>query len=457
MLVSTPPTPAAAQTATDSAQTRLVAAAAIQGATRARLGVLGDAFTCADARFASFRRSDAQPDITDQWYVASQLWADADLIALAAPPATSPAPGPSQVSSPPEAPLTPGSSSPPILPNWDAQDSRCYLDKGFVFLDRLWDYNSAGYFPRSDPVGGSVDNTERYADDNLLAGLAQLATAATTTDPLEVRRYLHAAQREADFLTDPGTGMWDTTFGGGFWWRTSHGDTDEGKPAQTNALAGLFFGRLYQATGDPSYREWALRSLLWLDTVLFDPSRGLYRWSVGFQDLTHRTGAVIHQRFFNYDQSIAIQAELLAAQLDGDQNRIARARGIGQAIQTAFWSSDRGSYNLESGVDQVFTSYAAWTSLGHLALYATDHDPAWLAMAEQNSAALDADLRESDAGYAYRSYRCVDRLAQGCESGQVTHVVDHMRDTSAQAWMQHLEEAVAADVAQSAVSQPTQP
>ena len=231
----------AAQSTPDEATTRLAPATSTQAATRARLGVLGDAFTCPDARFVSYRRSDAEPEITDQWYVASQLWSDALL--LEAISATS--------------------------PDTATRDARCYVDKGFVFLDRLWDYTSAGYFPRSNPVGTSVDNGVRFTDDNLVAGLALLQTARTTTDPLAERRYVHAAQREADFLQ--GSGLWDNTFGGGFWWNTGRGDSDEGKPAQTNALAGLFFAELYDATGDPSYRDWSLRSLLWLDTILWDP------------------------------------------------------------------------------------------------------------------------------------------------------------------------------------------
>ena len=77
-----------------------------QEATRSRLGVLGDAFSCPDARFISYRRSDVEPEITDQWYVASQLWADALLLQTS---------------------------------DLDTGDTRCYVDKGFVFLDRLWD------------------------------------------------------------------------------------------------------------------------------------------------------------------------------------------------------------------------------------------------------------------------------------------------------------------------------
>jgi hypothetical protein len=112
-------------------------------------------------------------------------------------------------------------------------------------------------------------------------------------------------------------------------------------------------------------------------------------------------------------------------------------------VHTAFWSTDRGGYNLEAGGDQVYTSYAAWTSLGHLALYAFDGDPTWLGMAEQQAEALAQGLGEPDGGLAPRSYRCVDRVASGCESGQVSHVVDHTRDTAAQAWAQHLITALA--------------
>ena len=408
-----------AQPVSDEAVARLSAAVGIQAATRARLGVLGDAFSCPDARFVSFRRSDAEPEFVDQWYVASQLWADAMMLVGSGEPTSAQA----------------------DIPGWDPSDTRCYIDKGFVFLDRLWDYTSAGYFPRANPVGTNVESKVRFTDDNLIAGLALLDTARTTTDPLAVRRYIHAAQREADFLQ--GSGLWDTTFGGGFWWNTGRGDSEEGKPAQTNALASLFFARLYEATGDAGYRDWALRSLLWLDTILYEPSRNLYRWSVAFEDIPHRTGAVTHTRYFNYDQGIAIEAQLEAIQLDGDASRLARAEGIGHATHDAFWSPDLGGYKLEAGIDQVYTSYAAWTSLGNLALFAQDNDQAWLDLVRSNTTALEARLRDADNGFALRSYRCVDRVAKGCESGQASVVVDHTRDTAAQAWVQHLQTALA--------------
>ncbi|MDP8924464.1 MAG: AGE family epimerase/isomerase, partial [Chloroflexota bacterium] len=416
---------------------RFERAVATQAATQVRLRVLGDAFVCPDARFVSYRRSDAEPEVVDQWYVASQLWADAELLLAVARERI--APRITQI---------PAGSGRPLPGGWDEPETRCHLDKGFIFLDRLWDYESAGYFPRSNPVGTDVSRGPRYADDNALAGLALLAAAEAAPAGPSRQRYLHAARREAEFLTDSGpwaeSGLWDDTFGGGFWWNTGKGDTAEGKPAQTNAIAALFFARLYEATGDEAHRDWALRTLRWLDTVLYDPSRELYRWSVGYEDPENQLGAVVHGRYFNYDQAIALEAQILAARLADDPGRLSRARAIGRALPPAFWNEARGGYNLEVGVDQVYTSYSAWTGLGHLALYDLDGDTRWFELARENADALAAVLRGTDGSYAYRYYRCVDRVAPGCESGEVTWVVDPTLDTSAQAWAQHLETALGA-------------
>ena len=123
-------------------------------------------------------------------------------------------------------------------------------------------------------------------------------------------------------------------------------------------------------------------------------------------------------------------------------NRVARATFIGHAVQSAFWAPDLGGYRLEAGIDQVYASYGAWTSLGFLALSEVNSDAEWLDLARANVAALDARLHESDGGYAYRAYRCVDRVAKGCETGTAPTVVDHTRDTAAQAWAQHLHTAL---------------
>lgn len=418
-----------------------------QATTRSRLSVLGDAHRCDIARLVSYIRSDAEPGITDQWYLASQLWADAALFgvisllhdradrsvsdAAVGPPVLSDANGPEGGG--------PAVWDEPSL-GWDEAEALCHLEKGLILLDRLWDVETAGYYARSDATGTAVQRGPRFVDDNSLAGLALLEAAATAFSAASGQRYLHAARRTADFLI--GSKLWDETFGGGFWWNTGLGDTPEGKPAQTNALAALFFARLYTATGVEAYRDWAVQTLLWMDTILYDPARELYRWSVSYQEPARGEGAVLSDRFFNYDQAIAIEAQIVAAELDGNSGRLDRARALGEAMHAAFWAPERGGYNLEAGVEQVYASYGAWASFGHLALFDLDQHAGWLERARANAEAIGAALGEPDGGYAYRHYVCEDRIAPGCESGLVASVVDRTRDTAAQAWMQHLQSAI---------------
>ena len=405
---------ASVEEADDGAARWLRSAHAVQAETRSHLRVI-DQPTCVDASLVSYRRSDIQPDVADQWYVASQLWADAELLL-----ATSGSPG-----------------------STEHDEARCQLTKGFVFLNRLRD--DGGYYPRAAPDGSDVVRGLHYADDNALAGLSLLAAVDVESDALTRRTYLDAARAVAAFLTT--SGLWDETFGGGFWWNSNKGDRWEGKPAQSNALAALFFARLHSATGDDAYRTWALRTLGWLDTVLYDPETRLYRWSVRYEDMKNRTGGpIFYSRYFNYDQAIAIEALILAARLDGRAEHLDRAREIGHVMHARLWNQTHGGYNLEVGVDRIYASYGAWASFGHLALYDLDGDPAWLEMARQNADALDAMFRRADGGYGWRHFRCatpVERSRPGCEGGESVWVVDQTRDGAAQAWMQHLQAAIA--------------
>lgn len=410
-------------------------ATATQAATRARLRVLGDAATCDEARFVAYRRSNVESDFIDEWYVASQLWADATLL-------LSRRTGPVEVEWVVRN-LVPVPTDGRIAPLGEPED-HCHLTKGFIFLDRLYDHedDDGGYHARSDPTGQRVDRGTIWGDDNALVGLALLAAMETTNDDGLRARYLHAARREADFLT--GSGLWDDTFGGGFWWNTDLGSTEEGKPAQTNALAALFFARLFLATGDTQYRTQAIVTLDWLDNVLYDPERRLYRWSVSYDEPDERTGpAVVVKRYFNYDQAIAVEAQLEVARLDGDLGRLERAREVGAAVHEAFWNEEHGGYNLVAGVDHVFASYGAWTSLGHLALYDLDGNRMWLTMAEANARALTSTLRDAHSSYALRHYGCRGRAdLLGCESGEHSWTIDWTLDTAAQAWNQHLNAAI---------------
>ena len=119
---------------------------------------------------------------------------------------------------------------------------------------------------------------------------------------------------------------------------SSKGDTIEGKPAQTNGLASEFFFALYRETGESTYRTWAMKTLEWLDRTLYDREARLYRWSVRYEDLEHRSGQVVMKRYFNYDQGILIEANLLANQVSGERRYLERARTLGRRLDPVFWN-----------------------------------------------------------------------------------------------------------------------
>lgn len=395
----------------------LRAAIQIQRVTRDRLGLLIGGKTATRARMVGYRRASNELEHVDQWYLASQLWADAELIRA-------------------------WDSTPPTrrAVDWDRDEAQAHLAGTARFLEALWEPSRGGYAPRCDTRGEAISRPDQYTDDNALAGLALLAAAEAVDEPRARADLVDQARRVGGFLTR--SGLWSGTFGGGFWWNNRLGDSAEGKPAQSNALAGWLFARLATITGEPAHRRWALAVSSWLDATLFDDDRCLYRWAVSHADLETRSDdPVVHQRYFNYDQAIAIDMHLELARLTGDGRHVDRALAIGAAIEDAFANRARGGWNLESGVEQVFASYAAWTCLGHLALFHHTADPAWHARAISGAIALVAALAQPNGSIACRHAGA----ASAC-------TVDPAIDGAAHAWTQHLLAANAAEGRASSVT-----
>jgi uncharacterized protein YyaL (SSP411 family) len=132
-----------------------------------------------------------------------------------------------------------------------------------------------------------------------------------------------------------------------------------------------------------------------------------------------------------------------AYKLDADHTHLERARAVGDALHSAFTSTRLGGYNLQAGVEQVFTSYSAWTSFGHLALYDADGDRRWLDLARANADALGVRLRSPDGSYGLKAMVCIRQFAPACQGGQGSMVVDQTLDGAANAWAQHLNVALA--------------
>src|ERR671932_15892 len=99
-------------------------------------------------------------------------------------------------------------------------------------------------WPPVGPQYPSQSPSPRSSSPRIARWWPLLAAAERPPDSALQQHYLYAARRTAAFLLQ--SGLWDDTFGGGFWWNTNRGDTAEGKPAQSNALAAQFFAQLYQ-------------------------------------------------------------------------------------------------------------------------------------------------------------------------------------------------------------------
>jgi hypothetical protein len=386
-------------------------AQATQAHTVRHLAYYGGGADVAAAPWIAYRRSTAEPDYSDSWYDFSQVQADATLVARG-------------------------------LPAYEP-----YVAKAFRHLEQHWDAVAGGYFGRGGIRGDWVGGPDKYADDNALAGLALLAAHASARDPAARAQYLTRARAVAVFLV--GGTLWDGVFDGGFWWNTRRGDTVEGKPAQSNGLAALFFFRLHACTGEARWREWAARTLAWLDAHLWDAQGGLYRYCVRYADPARRQGRAVELRYFNYDQGILLELWALLAHaaalgsrpaapamgqwpLPASASALARARTIGMAVDARFWDAALGGYVLEAGVPQVFLIYAAWLTPALLALAAADPDPRWVALARRNSDTLHAVLYDAAGGYAHRAWRDGAAIRR-----------DLVRHTAAQAWMQYAQAALA--------------
>ncbi|MGE3912820.1 MAG: glycoside hydrolase family 76 protein [Chloroflexota bacterium] len=377
-----------------------------QAYTWRKLAFVDGAPDCEHAPYLTYRRDLINTNIADHWYVALQVRADAAMVRIGEP------------------------------------QFRCPVDRAFLWMERLWSPSHAGYAPRADLDGSHPTLQDVYADDNAVIGLAFLDVARTTQDPAIRERALDAAKRAAMFPIT--AGLWDDEFGGGLWWTNQRDGLGGGKPSQSTALLAQVMAELYAETGDTVYREYALDSLSWLDQVLWSNHHRLYAYSIR-RSRRDPTQTVRTDRYFGYDQAIAIQALLTLYRMEPENKAyLQRARQLAVATDQYFWQRDLGGYTLEADVPDQYASYSVWISEAFLDLYTVDRDRYWLERARENFDVLEARFRTSGEGaYAFRLYPCRDEFAALCEPGQ-EYGLDRTIYSLSQAMMQRVAALLAA-------------
>ena len=204
----------------------------------------------------------------------------------------------------------------------------------------LFEGLKAYWHPRSSPPPGYDSSVrpplgpggDKYFDDNNWVARVLLQwyrMSGNSEQPL-----LDRARQLFQFLV---TG-WDADPAhvppGGVFWVEAAWNRDRGCGATIGtARLGL---RLFAFTGDPAYRDWAIRLYDWTRQRLFDPASSLY-----LDKLTDLNGT-IDRTCWAYNQGVGIAASVLMYNLTGDRSYLAHAEQVATAMLRYY--RERGYY-----------------------------------------------------------------------------------------------------------------
>jgi predicted alpha-1,6-mannanase (GH76 family) len=191
-------------------------------------------------------------------------------------------------------------------------------------------------------------------------------------------RYLERSKQ----LFDGIWAEWDSTYGGGIWWRK---DPRDQKNVATNAPASLTATRLYQATGDAGYLDKAAQLFDWVDANL-QADGHVYDHLEGPGD-----GTLVKWDFtYNFGNYIGAATALYEATAD--------AAYLHKAIAAADWAT---TYLTNGGTfhDEGINDGAGFKTIliRHLTYLATVHDqPQYLPLLQANVTQAWDHRRASD-------------------------------------------------------------
>jgi hypothetical protein len=174
-------------------------------------------------------------------------------------------------------------------------------------------------------------------------------------------------------------GTWDSVLGGGFWWNTEK----PFKPTNTNALAALFFSRLYNFTKNETYLQWSSKTLSWLESTLYTPSNGLFAWyislntttsTLGGEEAKEGIGGHVNTTYFAYDNAIMTLVYQQHQQQFGGTSHSSTATdtwSLVSAILKQFWISSSGVFQESTVSGSVDTMLSGWVTDSFLSLVLT--------------------------------------------------------------------------------------
>lgn len=247
-------------------------------------------------------------------------------------------------------------------------------------------------------------NTEVFYDDDIWIQKEFLNAYKLLGNP----EYLDLARRVMNFIYRG----WDERFGGGIYWKdTGYGGTS-GKNTCINAPAVMGSCKMYMATGEQFYLDWAIKIYNWMDEKLVDPEDHLLWDNVDYDSDGNER---IDKAKFTYNSGCYLSAAVLLYEITGEEGYLASARATAASAlerwlhQKDFaelggpaytWSSDHtwfnsslveGFLNLERVAGDTAGADAVRNSLAAACLLRGETEEGWLPDNWQSSEPVSLD------------------------------------------------------------------
>jgi len=212
----------------------------------------------------------------------------------------------------------------------------------------------------------SEGKSDRFYDDNVWLAIDFAQLAIVTKNPI----YLRKAEMIWKFVISG----WDETLGGGIYWCEQKKDS---KNTCSNAPSVVASSKLYQATKNIKYLNWAKRIYAWTKLNLQDKSDFLYYDNVSIKG---RVG----KKKYAYNSGQMLQGAALLYKITGEKIYKTDAQNIAKsAIKYFTIDVNRNGKNY-----RVFRQQGAWfvtvLSRGYIELYAIDKDPQYVNLFKSN-------------------------------------------------------------------------
>lgn len=209
---------------------------------------------------------------------------------------------------------------------------------------------------------------ERFYDDNVWIGLDMVDWYMETKE----MRYLTQAKVVWRYLIDHG---WDETCGGGVHWKELNEHTTSKHSCSTGPTA-VMGCKMYQATQEQEYLDWAIKCYDYMLDVLQDKSDHLFYDNVRPNKDDPNLPGDLEKNKYSYNSGQPLQAACLLYKITGEQKYLDEAYAIAESCHKK-WFMPYRSKELNLTFNILAPGHAWFNTImcrGFFELYSIDND-----------------------------------------------------------------------------------